>query len=41
MEPYQWFLVGVMAAWTPGLVALAVMLGLSNSEHRNFENSDR
>jgi hypothetical protein len=26
MEPYQWFLLGMMVAWTPSLVALAVML---------------
>jgi hypothetical protein len=26
MEPYQWFLLGVMIAWTPGLLALALML---------------
>ena len=22
MDPYQWFLLGMMVAWTPGLVAL-------------------
>jgi hypothetical protein len=26
MEGYQWFLLGVMVAWTPGLVALALVL---------------
>ena len=26
MQPYQWFLLGVMVAWTPGLVALALTL---------------
>ena len=26
MDPYQWFLLGMMVAWTPGLVALALML---------------
>jgi len=26
MEPYQWFLLGMMAAWTPGLLILAVAL---------------
>jgi len=26
MDPYQWFLLGMMVAWTPGLVALALIL---------------
>ena len=26
MQSYQWFLLGMMVAWTPGLVILAVML---------------
>ena len=26
MEAYQWFLLGMMVAWTPGLLALAFML---------------
>jgi hypothetical protein len=26
MEGYQWFLLGMMVAWTPGLVVLALML---------------
>jgi hypothetical protein len=26
MDPYQWFFLGMMVAWTPGLVALALML---------------
>jgi hypothetical protein len=26
MEPYQWFLLGMMFAWTPGLLALAIVL---------------
>ena len=26
MTPYQWFLIGLMASWTPSLVILAVML---------------
>lgn len=26
MQSYQWFLLGVLSAWTPGLVILAVML---------------
>jgi predicted sugar kinase len=26
MEAYQWFLLGMMVAWTPGLLTLALML---------------
>jgi hypothetical protein len=26
MEAYQWFLLGMMVAWTPSLLALALML---------------
>jgi len=26
MEAYQWFLLGMMVAWTPGLVVLALAL---------------
>ena len=26
MESYQWFLLGIMVAWTPGLLALALVL---------------
>jgi hypothetical protein len=26
MQPYQWFLLGMMVAWTPALVVLALML---------------
>jgi hypothetical protein len=26
MGPYQWFFLGMMVAWTPGLVALALIL---------------
>jgi len=29
MEPYQWFLLGIMIAWTPGLVVLAILLARS------------
>jgi hypothetical protein len=33
MESYQWFLLGVMAAWTPGLLVLALMLRRRNIGH--------
>jgi len=26
MKAYQWFLFGIMVAWTPGFLALALML---------------
>jgi len=26
VEPYQWFLLGMMVAWTPSMIVLAVML---------------
>jgi len=26
MESYQWFLLGMMVAWTPGLLLLALLL---------------
>jgi hypothetical protein len=26
MDPYHWFFLGMMVAWTPGLVALALIL---------------
>jgi hypothetical protein len=26
MQPYEWFLLGMMVAWTPAVVVLAVML---------------
>ena len=33
MESYQWFLLGVMVAWTPGLLVLALMLRRRNIGH--------
>jgi hypothetical protein len=26
MDSYKWFLLGMMAAWTPGMILLALML---------------
>jgi len=26
MQPYHWFVAGLLAAWTPSLLVLAVML---------------
>ena len=30
MEAYQWFLLGMMIAWIPGLLVLALLLWRSN-----------
>jgi hypothetical protein len=32
MRAYQWFLLGMMFAWTPSLLALAVMLRRSDRD---------
>jgi hypothetical protein len=42
MQAYQWFLLGMLVAWTPGLIVLAVMLrqasaALSEIETKNGE----
>jgi len=41
MEPYQWFLLGIMIAWTPGLVVLAILLARtprqSPEQHRSVD----
>jgi hypothetical protein len=42
MEPYHWFFLGMMVAWTPGLVVLALLLSRVqklDSEQKNFENT--
>jgi hypothetical protein len=36
MENYQWFLLGLMAAWTPGLLAAGFILW---RQHHTGENS--
>ncbi len=33
MASYQWFLLGMMAAWMPSFVALAVLLARSRSPY--------
>jgi len=33
MRAYQWFLMGMMFAWTPGMLVLAVMLRRSERNH--------
>jgi hypothetical protein len=39
MESYQWFLLGVMVAWTPGLLVLALLLRRRNIGH--VQHTDR
>ena len=38
MEAYQWFLLGMMVAWTPGLLALAVMLWRRHIDQNRADN---
>jgi hypothetical protein len=39
MEAYQWFLLGMMVAWTPGLLALAFMLWRHHIDQNSASNS--
>jgi hypothetical protein len=41
MQGYQWFLLGVMAAWTPGLVVLALALRQNSIDQGSADNSSR
>ena len=44
MKAYQWFLLGMMVAWTPGLLALAIMLRrqiINNIDQNSVDNSSR
>jgi hypothetical protein len=44
MKAYQWFLLGMMVAWTPGLLALALMLrrqNIDNIGQNSVDNSSR
>jgi hypothetical protein len=41
MENYQWFLLGVMVAWTPGLLALALMLSRRGIDQNSADNISR
>jgi hypothetical protein len=34
MEAYQWFLLGIMVAWTPSFAVLVLMLRGQHSEQR-------
>jgi hypothetical protein len=33
MEAYQWFLVGLLVVWMPGLLALALLLWRSTGQN--------
>jgi len=39
MESFQWFLLGMMAAWTPSLVILALLL--PTGFHQETERLER
>jgi hypothetical protein len=44
MQAYQWFLLGMMVAWTPGLLALALILlrhSIDNVGQGSVDNSGR
>jgi hypothetical protein len=41
MENYQWFLLGLMAAWTPGLLVLALLLRRHNIDQDYADSSGR
>jgi len=41
MEPYQWFLLGLMVAWTPGLLALGFMLWRRHIDQNRADNGMR
>ena len=40
MKDYQWFLLGMMVAWTPGLLALALLLCRSNIDDMGQNSAD-
>ena len=41
MEAYQWFLLGMMVAWTPGLLALGFMLWRQHIGQDSAESTGR
>jgi hypothetical protein len=40
VEPYQWFLLGMMVAWTPTLVVLALLLRRAHHPKNHVHTSD-
>jgi hypothetical protein len=40
MKAYQWFLLGMMVAWTPGFLALALMLLRPNVDNIGRNSAD-
>ena len=40
MEPYKWFLLGLMVSWTPSLVILAAMLSRAGDGDGNGQHGD-
>jgi len=41
MEAYKWFLLGMMVAWTPGLLALALILWRRHIDRDSIDDSNR
>jgi hypothetical protein len=41
MKAYEWFLLGMMVAWTPGLLALALMLRRHDTAQDGADTSSR
>jgi hypothetical protein len=41
MKAYQWFLLGMMVAWTPSFLALALMLWRHDVNQNSAGNSSR
>ena len=41
MEAYKWFLLGMMVAWTPGLLAIAFMLWRRHIDQDGADTSGR
>jgi hypothetical protein len=39
MESFQWFLLGLMVAWTPGMLVLALMLRQNFIDQNSADNS--
>jgi len=41
MESYQWFLLGMMVAWTPGLLVLALLLWRHHVDQNSADVPDQ
>ena len=41
MESYHWFLLGMMVAWTPGLLVVALLLWRHHVDQNSEDSSGR